>query len=62
MAQENRGNRKFEVELKVRIKFDENRSKIVTVGKWIAVFIVPVLVKIASHWFVSWLVLWLHLA
>lgn len=58
MAQENRGNRKFEIELNVRIKFDENRPKIVTVGKWIAVFIVPVLVKIASHY----LVLWLHLA
>ena len=58
MAQENRGNRKFEVELKVRIKFDENRSKIGMAGKWVAVLIFPVLVKIASHY----LVLWLHVA
>lgn len=58
MAQENRGHRKFEVELKVRIKFDERRSKIVTIGKWIAVLIVPLLAKVASHY----LALWLHLA
>jgi hypothetical protein len=62
MPQENRENRKFEVELTVRIKFDRKRSKIATVSKWIAALTLSVLVKVASHWFVSWLVLWPHLA
>lgn len=54
---ESRENRKFEIELNIRTRFDQNRSNLVTAGKWISPLVVSLFVKIAIHY----LVLWLHL-
>lgn len=55
---ESQQNRKFEIELNIRMRFDQNRSKIGTPLKWTAVLIVPLPVKIANHYLVHQLQLW----
>lgn len=51
MAHKNRENQKFALEMNIRLRINKTQPKSATVRKWIVALLVPVIVKIAIHFF-----------